>query len=78
MLYLLELLFVESLQPLLAIIELLDPVFVELMAPGQQIVQALQVQVLRLLSVADSSEPMLLFRGRKVNQDVCAAQPTKR
>ena len=62
LLYLLELFFVEGLQPLLGTLELLDPLFTELMAPGQQVVQALEVQVLGLLTVADSSQPMLLFR----------------
>ena len=78
LLYLPELFFVEGLQPLLGILELLDSLFAELMAPVQQVVQALEVQVLGPLAVADAVHHILLAAQREVDQVVLAAQPTKR
>ena len=52
-LYLLELLFVKGLRQLLSFIELLDPLFAERLALGQQVVQALEAHVLGLLALTD-------------------------
>ena len=67
LLYLLELFFVKGLQPLLGILELLDPLFAELMAPGQQVVQALKLHVLGPLAVADALHYILLSAQREVD-----------
>ena len=60
--YLLELFFVRVLQPLLSFVELPDPIFAELIILEQQVVQALEIEVLGLLSVAHISEYSHLFR----------------
>ena len=78
LLYLLLPCSIAGLQPLLDLVELRDSLLAELIALGQQVVQALKFKVLGLLAISDISEPSPLFRQRKVDDDVGDAQLTKR
>ena len=78
LLYLLVPLSVAGLQPLLDPIELRDPLLAEQMALGQQVVQALEVEVLAPLAIAELTEPLLLHRLKAVDRVVWAALPAKR
>ena len=78
LLYLLLPRFIGGLQPHLYPVELRDPFLAELITLGQQVVQALEVEVLASLAIAEFTEPSLLHRLKAVDRVVWAALPTKR
>ena len=78
LLYLLVPCSIAGLQPLLYPVELFDALLAELMALGQQVVQALEVEVLASLAIAEFTEPSLLHRLKAVGGVVWTARPALR
>ena len=70
LLYLLLPRFIGGLQPLLYPVELRDPLLAELIALSQQVVQALEVEVLALLVIAEIPETLLFLRLKAASRVV--------